>query len=300
MTGKKIVAAGASGLIGQKLVDRLENNGDEVRRLLRRESQANDLVWDPSSGKLDSKELEGCDAVLCLNGVDVAGRRWSAAYKDQLRDSRLNATGLLARSIAGLKQPPKVFLVASAIGFYGDCGDTSIQEDGPRGKGFLAELCGDWEAAAQPAVDAGVRVVNLRIGVVLSPHGGALAKMHLPFKLGLGGRIGSGAQYMSWIAIEDVVAAIHFCMEQEALNGPVNLVAPNPVSNAEFTKALGKALSRPTLLPVPSFAIRMVFGQMGEELLLAGARVEPKKLVDAGFVFSFPNLADTLACQVKK
>jgi len=235
-----------------------------------------------------------------LNGVDVAGRRWNPTYKAQLRHSRLATAGLLARCIAGLKRSPELFLVASAIGYYGNCGDEIIHEDGARGSGFLAELCHDWEVATQPAADAGVRVVNLRIGVVLSSDGGALAKMKLPFALGLGGKIGSGTQYMSWIAIQDVVPAIHFCMEQSDLSGPVNLVAPHPVTNADFTRALGKALSRPTLLPVPSFAVRTLFGQMGQELLLAGVRVAPKKLMDAGFVFSFPTLAEALACQLKK
>ena len=229
-----------------------------------------------------------------LAGENIAVRRWTPAQKARIRDSRVQGTRLLAQSLARLQQPPTVMVCASAIGFYGDRGEELLTEGSAPGSGFLTDTCRAWEAAAQPASEKDIRVVNLRLGVVLSPGGGALAKMLLPFRLGVGGKIGSGRQYMSWIEIDDVVGVIHYALTTDELRGPVNAVAPNPVTNREFTKTLGRVLSRPTIFPMPAFAARLAFGEMADELLLASTRVKPARLQNSGYYFRHPRLEDAL------
>ena len=300
MTSLKIVIAGASGLLGRALVARLEGQNHAVTRLVRPSADlgGNQVVWDPANGVLDQAALEGADAVICLNGANLADHRWTPKFKRVLIDSRVQPTGLLARTMARLVVKPKVFLVASGIAVYGDRGDDWMTEESGHGQGFLVKLTQDWEGAALAAVEARIRVVNLRIGPVLAADGGALGKMLLPFKLGLGGRLGSGKQYMPWIAFEDCLDAMMFCIHQKSLVGPVNLVSPNPVPNAVFTKAMGKVLSRPTLFPMPAFALRLGFGQIADEALLASCRAKPAKLLDVGFNFRYPQVFEALEQQL--
>ncbi len=299
----KVAIAGAGGLLGARLCTVLQNRGFQLYRLLRPTSDGQEVTrnidWDPGKGLLNPGDLEGVDAVIHLGGANVAGGRWSEARKNRIVESRLKSTLLLSRTLAELKKPPRVFVCASAIGFYGNRGDALLSEDASPGEGFLADLAIAWEAATAPALEAGVRVVNARIGVVLAEDGGALAKMLTPFKMGLGGKIGDGRQYMSWIAIEDVVRAILFCLERDAISGPVNLVAPRPVTNQEFTQTLGRVLGRPTFFPLPAMVVRTIFGEMGQELLLHGARVSPAKLEAAGFAFQQPNLESALRAILK-
>jgi hypothetical protein len=265
-----------------------------VARLVRALPTAGgDIPWDPAAGRLDPARLEGLDAVVHLAGENIAGR-WTAAKKARIRSSRVEGTRLLAEALAGLKRPPKTLLCASAIGYYGDRGAELLREESPAGTGFLAEVCREWEAAARPAAEKGLRVVHLRIGVVLSPAGGALARMLMPFKLGLGGRIGSGSQFMSWIASDDLSGVIRHALTTESLRGPVNAVAPQAVTNLEFTQTLGRVLRRPTPFPMPAFAARLAFGEMAEALLLASARVEPTRLVASGYRFRAPELEGAL------
>jgi len=290
----KILVSGSTGLVGSALVPFLLTGGHQVARLVRSQPTAGgEVPWDPAAGRLEATNLEGLDAVVHLAGERITGR-WTAAKKARIRSSRVQGTRLLAEALAGLKQPPKTLVCASAIGYYGNRGDEVLREDSPSGAGFLAEVCREWEAAARPAAEKGIRVVQLRIGVVLSPAGGALARMRTPFKLGLGGRIGNGKQYMSWIAIEDLTGAIHHALTNESLRGPVNAVAPRSVTNLEFTKTLGRVLGRPTLFPLPAFAARLAFGEMADELLLASTRVEPTKLVSSGYRFRAPELEGAL------
>jgi hypothetical protein len=243
---------------------------------------------------LDAAALRGADAVIHLSGESVASGRWTAARKASILESRIASTTLLARTIAGMEDLPKTWLCASAIGIYGDCGERVVDETGASGKGFLADVCRKWEEAARPAAEAGCRVVNLRFGVVLSEHGGALKAMLGPMRLGLGGAIGNGRQYMSWIALDDAVGAIMHVLESAAVSGPVNLVSPNPATNAELTKALGRVLSRPTLFAVPAFAIRLALGEMADEMLLASTRVRPARLIESGYRFAWPELEPML------
>lgn len=263
-------------------------------RLVRRRRDTDTIYWNPSELTLDPADLEGFDIVVHLAGENLASGRWTAARKKAIRDSRVQGTRLLANALASLSAKPKFFLCASAGGYYGDRGDTELSEDASRGDGFLADVVVDWEAASQPAVAAGIRTVCLRTGVVLARNGGALKKMLPVFRLGLGGRLGSGRQYMSWIALEDVIAAILFVMRQETLSGPVNAASPHPVTNAEFTRVLGRVLHRPAVLPVPAFALKLLFGEMAEQTVLAGARVVPRKLTDTGFAFQYPELEPAL------
>jgi hypothetical protein len=292
----KILVSGSTGLIGSALVPFLTAGGHKVIRLIRAETRPGQAAvhWDPAAGKIDSNALEGLDAVVHLAGENIAVRRWTPAQKARIRDSRVQGTRLLAQSLARLQQPPKVMVCASAIGFYGDRGEELLTEASAPGSGFLTDTCRDWEAAAQPASEKNIRVVNLRLGVVLNPGGGALAKMLLPFRLGVGGKIGSGRQYMSWIGIDDVVGVIHYALTTDELRGPVNAVAPNPVTNREFTKTLGRVLSRPTIFPMPAFAARLAFGEMADELLLASTRVKPARLQNSGYYFHHPRLEDAL------
>jgi hypothetical protein len=295
-TPQTIVVTGASGLIGKRLVASLEGAGRRVLRAVRRDVRdpAREFLWDPAQGRIDRDKLVGVDAVVHLAGANVAGKRWTPAYKKLLIESRVQGTQLISEAIAALEPKPRVLTCASAIGFYGDRGDELVDESSPSGDGFLPDLCLQWERACQPARDAGIRVANMRIGVVLTPDGGALAKMLTPFKLGAGGVIGSGRQYMSWIALGDLVRAIGQVLDDDQLSGPVNLVAPSPATNREFTKTLGKVLSRPTLFPMPAFAARLAFGEMADELLLSGTRVAPTALKRSSFRFDHAELESAL------
>jgi hypothetical protein len=295
-TPQTIVVTGASGLIGKRLVASLEGAGRRVLRAVRRDVRdpAREFLWDPAQGRIDRDKLVGVDAVVHLAGANVAGKRWTPAYKKLLIESRVQGTQLISEAIAALEPKPRVLTCASAIGFYGDRGDELVDESSPSGDGFLPDLCLQWERACQPARDAGIRVANMRIGVVLTPDGGALAKMLTPFKLGAGGVIGSGRQYMSWIALGDLVRAIGQVLDDDQLSGPVNLVAPSPATNREFTKTLGKVLFRPTLFPMPAFAARLAFGEMADELLLASTRVAPTALKRSSFRFDHAELESAL------
>ncbi len=290
-----VLVTGSRGLIGSALVSFLEASGHRVTKLIRSKPRPGlaEVQWDPDAGRLDGSALEGLDGVLHLAGENIVGR-WTAKKKARIRESRINGTCLLAESLAGLARPPAVLVAASAIGYYGDRGDTVLKEESSSGEGFLAGVCRDWEAATKPAVQKGIRVVHLRIGLVLSRAGGALARMLPPFRLGVGGKIGSGNQYMSWIAIDDLVRVIAHVLAKVDLGGAVNTVAPNPITNLEFTRTLGRVLHRPTLFPMPAFALRLGFGEMGQELLLASQRVEPARLLATGFSFRFPVLEDAL------
>jgi hypothetical protein len=296
-----ILVSGSRGLIGSELIPRLKANGHQVRRLVRSAKDANpsDFVWDSINNEIQG-ELKNIDGIIHLAGESIASGRWNDQKKREIRQSRIRGTTFLSETVAALRPLPKVFLCASAIGFYGDRGSETLDENSSNGKGFLAELCRDWEAATSPARDAGIRVVNLRIGVALSPKGGALGKMLTPFQLGLGGIIGNGKQEMSWIAIDDVADAMVHCVENETISGPVNLTAPNPVSNSEFTRAMGAVLGRPTLFPMPDFAARMALGEMADELLLSSARVLPKKLQASGFQFGYPDIEGALRHVIHK
>jgi uncharacterized protein (TIGR01777 family) len=282
----KIVVGGASGFIGSALVPALRADGHEVLKLVRREPGGTDEIrWDPASSALDPASLEGVDAVIGLSGENI-GRRWTDARKRAILESRVSATSLLARVAAALEPHPSVFLCASAVGGYGDRGDEILTEDSGLGTGFLPDVVRAWEAAAEPAREAGIRVVNFRQGIVLSD---LLPRVMRPFKLGLGGRVGSGKQWWSWVALPDLVAGYRRALGTE-LGGVVNLTAPNPMTNDQFTKALGHALNRPTILPLPAFAARAAFGQMGQEILLEGQRVLPARLLEEGFEFTAPTI----------
>jgi len=291
-----ILISGSTGLIGSSLIPFLNTGGHNVTRLVRSEPTpgAAEVHWSPESGRIDVAGLEGVDAVVHLAGESIAGGRWTPEQKARIRDSRIKGTRLLSETLTALAHPPKVWVCASAIGYYGDRGVEALNERSPPGSGFLAQVCREWEAEAEPAARKGIRVVNIRIGVVLSPAGGALAKMLLPFKMGVGGVIGSGKQYMSWIALDDVVGAIHHALVTDELRGPVNATTPQPVTNREFTKTLGRVLGRPTLFPLPGFAARLALGEMADELLLASARVEPTQLLKTGYPFRFSELEGAL------
>jgi hypothetical protein len=291
----KIAVTGASGLVGSALVPFLTTGGHEVVRLVRRAPAAKDEVrWDPDGGVIDTAGLEGVDAVVHLAGESIATGRWTAARKALLGSSRIPPTRLLAQALAGMKRKPKVMVSASAIGYYGDRGAEWMNEDDAPADDFLGRLAAEWEEAASPAAQAGVRVVNLRTGIVLSPAGGALGTMLLPFKAGLGGVVGPGTQYMSWVAIDDLVGIIHHALDRKDLRGPLNAVAPDPVTNAVFTKTLGRVLGRPTIAPVPAFALRIALGEMADALLLTSTRVGHDRLQETGYRFRFPLLEPAL------
>lgn len=294
----KVVVTGSHGLIGGALRASLQEAGHQVTRLVRGSAVhgiGGAVNWDPAGGTIDAEGLEGHDAVVHLAGAGVGDHRWTDSYKAEIRDSRVRGTDLLARTLASLRDPPKVLASGSAVGFYGDRGGEELTEaDGP-GDGFLSEVVQAWEKAAAPAADAGIRVVRLRTGIVMSRKGGALEKQLLPFKLGVGGRLGTGRQFLSWIAITDLVAAITHAVTDESLVGPVNMTAPNPVTNAEFTRTLGRVLHRPTVLPVPNLALHALFGrEMTRDQLLAGQRVLPASLSASGFSFAHPHLEGAL------
>jgi uncharacterized protein (TIGR01777 family) len=276
------------------LVSFLTAGGHRVIRLVRKPPSGDDVQWDPTEGVRDLSRLEGVDAVIHLAGENIAAGRWTPQRKDEIRRSRVEGARRLSESLAKLSQRPKALVSASAIGFYGDRGDEILTEDSALGMDFLAQVCQEWEAATEPAARAGIRVVRLRFGMILSPMGGALRKMLLPFRLGAGGRMGSGAQYVSWIAIDDAIGAIHHAVGAESLHGPVNAVSPAPVTNAEFTRVLARVLSRPAIFPMPAFAARLAFGEMADALLLASARVMPTRLQASGYRFRFPELEGAL------
>jgi uncharacterized protein (TIGR01777 family) len=291
----KVVVTGSHGLIGTALIEALEARDDEVVRLVRDRPEPSEPRWDPAKGEIDAGALEGADAVVHLAGVGIGDRRWSEDHKRAVLDSRVQGTTLVAKTLASLSQRPPVLVSASAMGYYGDRGDEVLTEGAGPGTGFLTEVCVQWEAATVAAEDAGVRVVHLRTGLVLSPAGGALKQMLLPFRLGAGGRIGSGRQWWSWISIGDEVGAILHLLGNETVRGPVNLTAPNPVTNAEFTKTLGRVLGRPTLLPTPTLALKALFGgDAVDEMFLGGQRVVPEKLLVSGYQFRHPTLDPTL------
>lgn len=291
-----VLVTGASGLVGSALVPLLTAGGHAVTRLVRSTPRPGhaEIPWDPAARSIGTPALEGLDAVVHLAGDNIASGRWTAAKKARIRDSRVQGTLTLCEALAQLVKPPRVLLCASAIGYYGDRGERTLREESAPGTGFLAEVCRAWEAAAAPAVQRGIRVVHLRLGVVLSPAGGALAKMLTPFRLGLGGVVGNGKQYMSWIALDDVLGAMHHALITETLHGPVNVVAPHPVTNQEFTTVLGKVLRRPTRVPLPAFVARLVFGEMADALLLASTRVAPTRLQASGYTFRYPALEEAL------
>jgi len=291
----RIAISGASGLVGGQLVALLSTAGHDVSRLVRREPRGEDEIrWDPQRGEIDEGELEGVDAVVHLAGAGVADGRWTDTRKAAIRDSRVFGTGLIANTLGSLIHRPSVLVCASAVGFYGDRGEQVLDETAAPGDGFLAEVCQEWEEAAQPARDAGIRVVHLRMGAVLSPAGGALAKMLPPFRAGVGGVLGGGKQRMSWISIDDVLGLVYRAIADDGLDGPVNAVAPKPVTNAEFTRTLGRVLRRPTIFPMPGFAARAAFGEMADALLLAGQRVLPVAALARGHEFRHPTIEEAL------
>lgn len=294
----RIVVSGASGFLGHHLVRRLGGEGHRVIRLVRRAPRtAEEVRWDPGHGELDPALPSDTDAVVNLSGAGVADKRWSAAYKKVIRDSRVAATDTIASAIASAKPRPRILLNASAVGWYGDTGEHAVDEDSPRGNGYFPEVCEAWEAATAPAVDAGVRVVTLRTGLVLAGSAGLLKPMLPLFRLGLGGRLGSGRQYMSWISLADWLGAVAFLLDRE-IAGPVNLTGPYPETNADFTRALAKTVGRPALLPVPSPALRIALGEFAHEAL-ASQRVLPGVLTRAGYRFEHPELGPALRWAVR-
>ncbi|HEY7096324.1 MAG TPA: TIGR01777 family oxidoreductase [Terriglobales bacterium] len=288
----RVLVSGASGPIGSALLPSLRSAGYQVTRLVRGAAGNDQVTWDPMQ-PLDPAKVSGFDAVIHLAGESIVGR-WTESKKRQIRESRSKGTRHLSEALSRAAQRPRVFVSGSAIGYYGDRGDELLGEDSASGTGFLAEVCREWEHATRSAEDAGIRTVHIRTGLVLSKSGGALPKMLTPFRLGLGGPMGDGRQWWSWIDVEDHIGAIHHVLQNNAIQGAINLAGPKPVTNAEFTKVLGSALSRPAIFPVPSFAVRLAFGQMGDELLLASQRVEPAKLIANGFSFWYPDLRSSL------
>jgi uncharacterized protein (TIGR01777 family) len=292
----RVAVTGATGLVGSAVVPVLRAAGHRVDRVSRQPPRpgTTDIQWDPAGGRLDPRALEGVDAVVHLAGQSIAAGRWTAAAKARIRDSRVGGTRLVAETMARLDRPPRALVSASAVGYYGDRGDEPLTEDSAPGAGFLADVARAWEAAADPARAAGIRVVHPRLGVVLAGQGGALAQMALPFRLGLGGVIGSGRQYWSWIALADAVRVVELALALDSLAGAVNAVAPAPATNREFTRVLGRVLARPTLVPLPAPAVRLLMGEMGQALLLASVRVLPRRLERAGFGFRHPDLEGAL------
>ena len=295
----KILVTGATGLVGSRLVPLLQRDGHEVVALTRRAPRNSlERQWDYARS-LPAGTLDGIEAVIHLAGENIGDGRWTAAKKQRIRDSRVTGTRLLAEAVAASGGAVKTLVCASAIGFYGDRGADELNEDSPAGTGFLSDVCREWEAATNPAGQAGVRVVNLRLGVVLSRAGGALAKMLLPFQMCVGGNIGSGQQYWSWLTVDEAAQMFYFALSNPDLRGPVNAVAPQPVTNAVFTKALGKVLHRPTLFPLPAFVARVALGEMADDLILGSTRVVPSRLQAAGYEFLYPEIESALAAAIK-
>ncbi|ATB31628.1 TIGR01777 family oxidoreductase [Melittangium boletus] len=289
-----VAVSGTSGLVGGALVPFLTTGGHRVRRLVRGQPEAGDIAWAPGQGEMDVAALEGLDAVVHLAGEPIADGRWTPERKERIRRSRVDGTRALCESLARLARPPRVLVCASAVGFYGNRGEDVLTEASSPGQGFLADVTREWEAATAPAERAGIRVVHLRLGVVLSARGGALAKMLPAFQAGVGGRIGEGRQWMSWVCLEDVLGLIYFALFTPELRGAVNAVSPQPVRQEEFARTLGRVLSRPALLPLPAAAVHALFGEMGEATLLACARAQPEVALRQGFSFFHPSLEETL------
>ena len=294
----KIALAGASGLVGTALIPALEAQGHEVTRLVRTAPRAGEIEWHPNKDQVSAVSLGGFDIIINLAGENIAGGRWTDEQKRKIRDSRVNGTHLLSEAIAKMERKPRTFICASATGIYGDRGDEVLDEQSESGGGFLAGVCREWEMACDLALKAGVRVVNLRFGPILAREGGMLSKLLTPFKMGMGGKVGSGRQYISWISLEDSVNAIVLAINDESIRGPLNVVSPNPVTNEVFTKTLGHVLNRPTALAMPAFAARLAFGEMADEMLLVSQRVMPKRLNAAGFQFSYPRLEEAFRAYV--
>lgn len=298
----KILISGASGLVGTNLIPTLKAKGYEVYKLVRKTPKNSDEIqWDATQGIAENElsKIENFDAVIHLAGDNVGDGSWTEEKKRRIRESRTVGTRVLVESLKKLQNPPKIFVGASAIGFYGNRGDEVLTEESAKGEGFFPEVCSEWEAESQKAEDFGARVVMPRIGVVLAKDGGALAKMLTPFKFGVGGVVGRGKQWMSWIELDDLIRLIHFALENENVSGAINATAPNSVTNEEFTKTLGKVLNRPTIFSIPEFAIKLIFGEMGETLLLEGARVLPEKTQAAGFDFKFQDLEEAMKHALK-
>jgi uncharacterized protein (TIGR01777 family) len=300
----RILVSGSTGFLGTALVETLEGQGHEIARLMRpattrinaaggRAQTA--IAWDPVAGQFDAAAAEGAEALIHLAGASIAGGRWNASRKNLLRTSRVDATRHLIGALAKLQRPPRVIVAASAIGYYGNRGDETLTETSAPGNNFLAGLCREWEAETARAVEFGARVVSLRFGIILAAHGGALSRMVVAFKLGAGGRLGDGRQWMSWLTLPEVINIIRFALANPALSGPINAVTPNPVRNSEFTSVLAKTLHRPALFPAPAFALRLALGEMADALLLVSQRVLPSKLADSGYAFLQPSLASALA-----
>ena len=291
----KLLISGSHGLVGKALIKSLEAQGHEIFRLVRHPPDSDSQVeWSPDRYSIALARLEGFDAVVHLAGESIASGRWSEEKKRKIRESRVKGTKLLSDALANLTRPPRSLISASAIGYYGNRGDEVLTETSAPGDDFLAGVCVDWEKATEHAAEKGIRVVNTRFGIILDSEGGALAKMLPPFRMGVGGRVGSGKQWMSWIALDDVVGGIEHVLANEGVRGPINFVAPNPVRNAEFTKTLGRVLSRPTILPIPAFGVRLAFGEMADALLLSSQRVEPQRLNEAGYQFGYSALEAAL------
>lgn len=299
----RILVSGSTGMVGTALVESLEKQAHRVARLVRRGTTLRNagsdpverVAWDPVARELDAAAAEGSDGLVHLAGASIAGGRWNAARKELLRTSRIDATRHLVGALAQLQRPPRVIVAASAIGFYGDRGDETLTEASSPGSGLLAGLCREWEAETEPACQFGARVVNLRFGVILAEHDGALPRMAMPIRLGVGGKLGSGRQWISWVTLAETIRIVEFALANAAMAGPVNVVAPNPAQNSEFTRALAKTLHRPALFPAPGFALRLALGEMADALLLSSQRVLPTKLVAAGYSFQQPNLEEALA-----
>jgi uncharacterized protein (TIGR01777 family) len=299
----RILVSGSTGFLGTSLVETLAGQGHAIARLVRpgtsRKVAAGErapaVPWDPLAGQFDAAGAEGAEALIHLAGASIAGGRWNAAHKELLRTSRVSATRHLIGALAKLQSPPRVIVAASAIGYYGNRGDETLTETSAPGNNFLAGLCREWEAETARGAEFGARVVNLRFGIILAAHGGALPRMALPFKLGAGGRLGDGRQWMSWLTLPEVISIIQFGLAQSGLAGPVNAVTPNPVRNEEFTRVLSKTLHRPALFPAPAFMLRLALGEMADALLLISQKVMPSKLADSGYAFLQPGLAGALA-----
>jgi len=290
----KILVSGSHGLVGRALTTSLANSGHEIVSLVRQSANDSEIEWDPNQGRINGQQLEGFDVVVHLAGESIASGRWTEEKKRKIRESRVQGTELLSSALARLSQPPPTFISASAIGFYGNRGDELLTEKSTPGEGFLPEVCVAWEKATGQAEAKGIRTIHARFGIILDEKGGALERMLTPFRMGVGGKVGNGKQWMSWIALDDVINALRFLIDEPGSEGAVNFTAPNPVTNADFTEALGNVLSRPTLLSVPAFAARLAFGEMADELLLSSARVEPGRLKENGYEFKHPELSSAL------